>query len=61
MRSQTQADQADFNRRADLVDTDDGTLASNKSQVEQAAKQVSSDSRSTLNRAKDALKDFLKK
>lgn len=61
LRSQTQTDQATFDRRADLVDTDDGTLASNKSQMEQSAKQVESDARSTFNRAKDALKDLLKR
>ncbi|TFY93598.1 hypothetical protein DYL61_13410 [Pseudomonas nabeulensis] len=61
MRDQTQTDQAGFDRRADLVDTDDGTLASNRSQVEQAAKQVSNDGRSTFKRAKDAVTDLFKK
>lgn len=61
MHGQTQADQVGFDRRADLVDTDDGTLASDKSQMEQTTKQVERDARSTITRAKDALKDLLKK
>lgn len=61
MRNQTESDQAGFDRRADLVDTEDGSLASNKSQMEQAAKQANSDARSTINRTKDAIRDLFRR
>lgn len=61
LRSQTQSEQVKFDQTAELVETEDGTLASKKSQLGQAAKQVGADAQSSFEDAKDAVKDLLKK
>ncbi|WP_323166092.1 conjugal transfer protein TraG N-terminal domain-containing protein [Pseudomonas bubulae] len=61
IRRQTQSDQSKFEQNADIIETDDGTLASRKSQLGQAGKQVGKDAQSSFGDAKDAVKDLFKK
>jgi len=61
IRRQTQSDQSKFEQNADIIETDDGTLASRKSQLGQAGKQVGNDAQSSFGDAKDAVKDLFKK
>lgn len=54
-------DAQQFEKNAQLSSNGDGTLASEKSLLEQAGKQVVEDGTTSLDRAKGALKDLLKK
>lgn len=59
--NQIEDDAQQFERRAQMRKTEDGTLASEKSLLEQAGKQVVEDGSASLERAQGALKDLLKK
>ena len=61
IRGQTGSASADFDAKAEIVKTPDGTLASRKSLLKQAGKQVVEDGSATVDNAKDAVKDLLKK
>jgi conjugal transfer mating pair stabilization protein TraG len=50
-----------FDRDADIVKTEDGTLASRRSLLKQSGKQVGQDATASLDNAKDAVKDLLKR
>jgi conjugal transfer mating pair stabilization protein TraG len=50
-----------FDRDADVVKTEDGTLASRRSLLKQSGKQVGKDASASLDNAKDAVKDLLKR
>ena len=51
----------DFDAKAEIVKTDDGTLASRWSLLKQAGKQVGKDAGATVDNVKDAVKDLLRK
>ena len=55
------ADRAGFDSKAELVKTDDGTLASKKSLLKQSGKQVAKDADATVDNATDIMKRLLKK
>ena len=61
IRGQTGSASANFDAKAEIVKTPDGTLASRKSLLKQAGKQVVEDGSATVDNAKDAVKDLLKK
>lgn len=50
-----------FDRKAEIVKTDDGTLESKKSLMWQSAKQVYKDGEATLENTKDAVRNLLDK
>jgi len=50
-----------FDREAEIVKTEDGTLASRRSLLKQSGKQVGKDASASLDNAKDAVKDLLKR
>ena len=50
-----------FDAKAEIVDTPDGTLKSRKSLFVQSGKQVIGDADVTLDAAKDAVKNLLKR
>ena len=50
-----------FDQEAEIVDTGDGTLATKKSLLKQSGKQVVDDAESSINDARDAVKDLLRK
>lgn len=50
-----------FGARAEIVETDDRTLETRRSLMGQSAKQVGKDAGASLDNAKDAVKDLLKK
>jgi conjugal transfer mating pair stabilization protein TraG len=50
-----------FDREAEIVKTEDGTLVSRRSLLKQSGKQVSKDASASLDNAKDAVKDLLKR
>ena len=52
---------AKFDAEAQIVETEDGTLATNKSLMKQTGKQVVEDGQSSLDSAKNAIQDLLKK
>jgi len=60
IRSGAESKRADFDAKAAIIKTDDGTLASKKSQLVQSGKQVEKDTGATLNNAMDIVKDLLK-
>ena len=61
IRGQTGSASSDFDSKAEVVKTPDGTLVSKKSLLKQAGKQVVEDGSATMDNAKDAVKDLLKK
>ena len=52
---------AGFSALSEVSETEDGTLVSKRSLMKQSAKQVGKDAGATLEGAKDAVKDLLKK
>ena len=50
-----------FDRKAEIVDTGDGTLVSRKSLLKQSGKQVVDDGEASINNAKDVVKGLLHK
>jgi conjugal transfer mating pair stabilization protein TraG len=50
-----------FDREAEIVKTEDGTLVSRRSLLKQSGKQVGKDASASLDNAKDAVKDLLKR
>ncbi|MCC7252863.1 conjugal transfer protein TraG N-terminal domain-containing protein, partial [Hyphomicrobium sp.] len=61
IRSHAESSRADFDSKAEIVKTDDGTLASKKSLLVQSGKQVGKDAAATIDNAKDVVKDLLRK
>jgi conjugal transfer mating pair stabilization protein TraG len=61
IRSATSADQATFERKAQITKAPDGTLASERSLMLQTGKQVKEDATPIVDSAKQAVKDALKK
>lgn len=61
IRSHSESARADFDSKAEIVKTDDGTLASKKSLLVQSGKQVGKDAAATIDNAKDVVKDLLRK
>jgi len=61
IRALTSADQGEFDRKAQITSTADGTLASERSLVLQAGKQVKEDAAPLVDNATRAIKDVLKK
>jgi conjugal transfer mating pair stabilization protein TraG len=61
IRSRVDLSQADFDAKAEIGKTDDGTLASKRSLLKQAGKQVGKDAGATVDNVKDAVKDLLRK
>ena len=51
----------DFDAKAEIVKAPDGTLASKKSLLKHTGKQVAEDGSATIDNAKDAVKDLLKR
>jgi conjugal transfer mating pair stabilization protein TraG len=56
-----ESSRADFDAKAEIIKTDDGTLASKKSLLVQSGKQVDKDAAATLDNAKEVVKDLLRK
>lgn len=52
---------AEFDAKAEIINTPDGTLASKRSLLKQSSKQIAEDGAATLDSAKDAVKDLLKR
>ena len=52
---------ARFDQRAEIVDTGDGTLATKKSLLKQSGKQFVDDAEASIDDARDAVKDLLRK
>ncbi|MFY9326853.1 MAG: hypothetical protein WAO76_02345, partial [Georgfuchsia sp.] len=61
IRSDAASAQANFDAKAKIIKTDDGTLASKKSLLVQSGKQVGKDAEATFDNAKSMMKDLLKK
>ncbi len=61
IRGQTGAAGAEFDAKAEIVKTPDGTLASRKSLLKQSGKQVVEDASATTDNAKDAVKGLLRR
>ena len=61
IRGQTGSASSDFDSKAEGVKTTDGTLVSKQSLLKRAGKQVVEDGSATVDNAKDAVKDLLKK
>ena len=61
IRSDAASNRASFDSKAEIIKTDDGTLESKKSLLMQSGKQVGKDAAATLDNAKDAVKDLLRK
>ena len=61
IRSDAASNRSSFDSKAEIIKTNDGTLASNKSLLVQSGKQVGKDAEATLDNTKDAVKDLLKK
>jgi conjugal transfer mating pair stabilization protein TraG len=60
VRSDAASSRASFDAKAEVINTDDGTLASKKSLLTQSGKQVGRDAGATFDNAKDVVKDLLK-
>lgn len=60
IRGQTESVHNEFDTKAEIVKTPDGTLASRKSLLKQAGKQVAEDAGATIDNTKDLVKDLLK-
>jgi conjugal transfer mating pair stabilization protein TraG len=61
VREEVEARRLKFDQKAEIVKTDDGTLESRRSLLKQAGKQAGKDAVSSLENAKDAVQDLLKK
>ena len=61
LRARVRSGEASFDARAEVVRTEDGTVATKKSLLKQSAKQVKEDAGATYEGAKDAVRDLLKK
>jgi len=61
IRTDAESSRADFDAKAEIIKTDDGTLASKKSLLVQSGKQVGKDAAATLDNAKEVVKDLLRK
>ena len=61
IRSDAASNRSSFDSKAEIIKTDDGTLASKKSLLVQSGKQVGKDAAATLDNAKDVVKDLLHK
>ena len=61
IRAGAKAGQTGFDAKAEIVKTDDGTLASKKSLLKQTGKQVFKDAEATTDNAVDVVKDLLKR
>ncbi len=60
LRRETSAKSSEFDGKAEIVKTDDGTLASKKSLMWQSAKQVYKDGEATVENTKDAVQNLFK-
>jgi conjugal transfer mating pair stabilization protein TraG len=56
-----EARQSGFDQKAEIVKSEDGTLESRRSLLKQSGKQAGRDAVSSLENAKDAVQDLLKK
>ncbi len=61
IRADAESNRSAFDDKAEIIKTDDGTLASKKSLLVQSGKQVGKDAGATLDNAKDVAKDLLRK
>ena len=61
IRTAAESSRADFDAKAEIIKTDDGTLTSKKSLLVQSGKQVGKDAAATLDNAKEVVKDLLRK
>ena len=61
VRRDVEARREGFDREAEIVKTEDGTLVSRRSLLKQSGKQVGKDTSASLDNAKDAVKDLLQR
>ena len=61
IRASSKADQTGFDAKAEIVETNDGALASKKSLLRQSGKQVIEDAGAAVDNATGIVKDLLKK
>ena len=61
IRNETASARSTFDRKAEVVDTADGTLATKKSLLKQSGKQVVDDGAASIDNAKEVVKDLLRK
>lgn len=61
IRNETASARSTFDRKAEIVDTADGTLATKKSLLKQSGKQVVNDGAASIDNAKEVVKDLLRK
>ena len=61
IRNETASARSTFDRKAEIVDTGDGTLVTRKSLLKQSGKQVVDDGEASIDNAKDAVKELLRK
>ena len=61
VKNETGSARSSFDRKAEIVDTGDGTLVSRKSLLKQSGKQVVDDGEASINNAKDVVKGLLHK
>jgi conjugal transfer mating pair stabilization protein TraG len=61
LREQARSAGTEFDAKAEVINTPDGTLASKKSLLKQTGRQVVEDASTSLRDAKDAVKDLLKR
>jgi conjugal transfer mating pair stabilization protein TraG len=61
IRNETGSANSSFDRKAEIVDTADGTLVTRKSLLKQSGKQVVDDGEASIDNAKDAVKELLRK
>jgi len=61
IRNETGAARSSFDRKAEIVDTGDGTLVTRKSLLKQSGKQIVDDGEASVDNAKDAVKELLRK
>lgn len=60
IRSQTGSANSDFDIKADIIKTPEGTLATRRSLLKQTGKQVAEDAGATFNETKEVVKELLK-
>jgi conjugal transfer mating pair stabilization protein TraG len=61
IRNEAGSANSSFDRKAGIVDTGDGTLVTKKSLLKQSGKQVVDDGEASIDNAKDAVKELLRK
>ncbi len=61
IRHRAEGAQGNFDSKAEIIPTQDGTLASKKSLLKQTGKQVVNDGSASIGAAKDAVKDLLRR